>query len=98
MTRAEQAIMQAILSIPSGKVCSYGQVAAAAGLPRHHRQVAQFLHKYGAHVPWQRVVGSGGVIKQAGDGALDQRIRLESEGVRFIGDRIDLKRHQHSFE
>lgn len=90
--------MHAILSIPPGKVAFYGQVAAAAGFPRHHRQVAQFLRKYGAHVPWQRVVGSGGILKTGGDGAMEQRILLELEGVRFVGDRIDLERHQHSFE
>ncbi len=90
--------MRTILSIPEGKVASYGQVADAAGYPRHHRQVAQFLRKYGVHVPWQRVVGSGGIIKQGGYGAVDQRIQLEMEGVRFIGERIDLEAHQHSFD
>lgn len=98
MTRAEQAIMHAILSIPPGMVASYGQIAQAAGYPRHHRQVAQFLRKYGTHVPWQRVVGSGGVIKQQGDHAMNQRIQLELEGVRFKGDRVDLERHQYSFD
>jgi methylated-DNA-protein-cysteine methyltransferase related protein len=90
MTRAEQAIMQAILSIPEGKVASYGQVAANAGYPRHHRQVAQFLRKYGNHVPWQRVVGAGGVLKTSDDGAMHQRLLLEREGVRFNGDSINL--------
>ena len=98
MTRAEQAIMQTILSIPEGKVASYGQVAAAAGYPRHHRQVAQFLRKYGAHVPWQRVVGAGGVLKTSDDGAMHQRVLLEREGVRFKGDRIDLSVYECSFE
>lgn len=98
MTASERAIMQTILSIPEGKVASYGQVAAASGLPRGHRQVAQFLRKYGRHVPWQRVVGSGGLIKQAGEGAIDQRVQLEMEGVRFRGDRVDLEQHQHSFD
>ena len=98
MTRAEYAIMQAILSIPEGKVASYGQVAAAAGYPRHHRQVAQFLRKYGSHVPWQRVVGAGGVLKTSDEGAMHQRLLLEREGVRFNGDRIDLALYECSFE
>ena len=98
MTRAEQAIMQTILSIPEGKVASYGQVAAAAGYPRHHRQVARFLRKYGNHVPWQRVVGAGGVLKTSDDGAMYQRLLLEREGVRFNGNRINLSVYEWSFE
>ncbi|HTW81816.1 MAG TPA: MGMT family protein [Terracidiphilus sp.] len=98
MTRAEQAIMQAILSIPEGKVASYGRVAAAAGYPRHHRQVAQFLRRYGSHVPWQRVVGAGGVLKTPVDGAIHQRLLLEREGVRFNGDRINIALYECTFE
>lgn len=97
MTSAEQRIMQTILSIPEGKVASYGQVAAAAGYPRHHRQVARFLRKYGSHVPWQRVVGAGGVLKTCDDG-MHQRLLLEREGVRFNGDRINLALCECSFE
>ena len=98
MTRAEQAIMQTILSIPEGKVASYGQVAAAAGYPRHHRQVAQFLRKYGSHVPWQRVIGAGGVLKTSDDGAIYQRLLLEREGVQFKADRIDLAMYECCFD
>jgi len=98
MTRAERAIMQAILSIPEGKVASYGQIAAAAGYPRHHRQVAQFLRRYGSHVPWQRVVGADGVLKTSDDGAIHQRLLLEREGVRFNGNRIDIALYGCTFE
>jgi methylated-DNA-protein-cysteine methyltransferase related protein len=98
MTRTEQAIMQAILSIPEGKVASYGQVAAAAGYPRHHRHVAQFLRKYGGHVPWHRVVGARGVLKTSDDAAVYQRLLLEREGVRFSADRINLAFCECSFE
>lgn len=98
MTRAEHAIMRTILSIPGGRVASYGQVAAAAGYPRHHRQVARFLRKYGSHVPWQRVVGAGGVLKTSQDEAMHQRLLLEREGVRFNGDRVNLSLCQCSFE
>lgn len=94
----EQAIRNAILSIPPGKVASYGEVAEAAGLPLHHRQVAQFLRKYGRSVPWYRVLGSGGLLKTTGEGALEQRMNLEMEGVRFRGKRVDLKLHHHIFD
>jgi methylated-DNA-protein-cysteine methyltransferase related protein len=95
---AEIAFRKAILSVPPGKVASYGEIAEAAGLPLHHRQVARFLHSYGHSLPWHRILGSGGVIKQKGEAALEQRTRLEMEGVRFRGKRVDLSAHQHSFE
>lgn len=93
---AETRIRAAILQIPSGKVSTYGAIAKAAGLPGHARQVAQALRgAYG--LPWQRVLGAGGEIKLRGDSALEQRFRLESEGVRFRGRRVDLKAHEHKF-
>lgn len=92
----ESRIRAAILSIPRGKVSTYGAVARAAGLPGHARQVAKVLSRaFG--LPWQRVLGSGGEIKLRGDSALEQRFRLESEGVRFRGRKVDMKAHEHTF-
>lgn len=91
------AIRKAIRQIPRGKVATYGQVAAAAGFPLHHRQVVQVLRKSGGSLPWQRVLGSGGQIRFHGEMAHEQRIRLEMEGVRFRGKRVDMAAHQHVF-
>ena len=77
-------IEAAIRRIPKGKVSTYGAVARAAGLPGAARQVAQVLHR-GFGLPWQRVLGAGGEIKLRGDSAIEQRLRLEAEGVRFRG-------------
>src|SRR6202007_1092968 len=49
-----------------------------------------FLRR-GFGLPWQRVLGAGGAIKLQGDSAVEQRLRLESEGVRFRGRRVDMK-------
>ncbi|MBV8810810.1 MAG: MGMT family protein, partial [Acidobacteriaceae bacterium] len=85
-------------SIPKGKVATYGQVAAAAGYPRYHRAVAQFLQSERTdRVPWQRVVGAGGEIKLRYEKAAEQRLRLRIEGVTFSGSRVNLRLHQHSF-
>jgi methylated-DNA-protein-cysteine methyltransferase-like protein len=92
----EKAIRRVIRQIPKGKVATYGQVAAAAGYPLYHRQVAQLLRKAGDELPWQRVVGAGGQIKFRG-GMFEQRVRLELEGVRFKGKRVDMAQHQHVF-
>jgi len=48
-------------------------------------------------LPWQRVLGAGGAIKLTGDSALEQRFRLEAEGVRFRGRRVDMKAHEFKF-
>src|SRR6266700_490125 len=93
----DAAFRKAIRQIPRGKVATYGQVAAAAGYPLYHRHVAQLLHRCGNSLPWQRVVGAGGQIKLRFEAALEQRPRLELEGVRFRGRRVDMIEHQHRF-
>jgi len=96
--RRDAAFRRAIRQIPRGKVATYAQVAAAAGYPLYHRQVAQLLHQAPpGSLPWQRVVGAGGQIKLKFEAALEQRTRLEMEGVRFKGKRIDMAEHQHRF-
>jgi methylated-DNA-protein-cysteine methyltransferase-like protein len=94
----DTAFRKAIRSIPKGKVATYGQVAAAAGYPLYHRHVAQLLQKSGGTLPWQRVVGAGGEIKLKFEAGLEQRTRLEMEGVRFRGKRVDMIEHQHRFK
>src|ERR1700685_2409070 len=95
----DAAFRKAIRQIPKGKVATYAQVAAAAGYPLYHRQVAQLLHNSPTgSLPWQRVVGAGGQIKLKFEAALEQRTRLEMEGVKFKGKRIDMAEHQHRFK
>ena len=93
----DDAFRRAIRSIPKGKVATYGQVAAAAGYPLYHRHVAQLLQRSGGTLPWQRVVGAGGAIKLKYEAALEQRTRLEMEGVHFRGKHVDMAAHQHRF-
>lgn len=84
--------------IPRGRVASYGQVAAAAGLAGHARQVGYALHALpeGSPVPWHRVLNARGVISlpPGSSSAITQRLRLEKEGVRFdAAGRVDLSRY-----
>jgi methylated-DNA-protein-cysteine methyltransferase-like protein len=91
-------IIAAIRKIPRGKVCTYGGVARAAGYPGRARQVVWALHSRPAgHLPWHRVVGSGGRILLTGESAMEQRFRLEAEGVVFRGNRIDMALHEVRF-
>jgi methylated-DNA-protein-cysteine methyltransferase related protein len=89
-------IIAAIRKIPPGKVSSYGAVARAAGYPGAARQVAWTLHR--SHgLPWHRVLGAGGEIKLCGDSAIEQRLRLQAEGVAFRGRRVNMKLHEFKF-
>jgi len=89
-------IEAAIRRIPKGKVSTYGAIARAAGLPGAARQVAGALRR-GFGLPWQRVLGAGGEIKLRGDSAIEQRLRLEAEGVRFRGRKVDMTLCEHKF-
>ena len=86
-------IEHAIRAIPCGKVSTYGGVARTAGFPGGARLVARVLRK-GFGLPWHRVLGAGGAIKLTGDSAIEQRLRLEAEGVRFRGRKVDIKTHE----
>jgi methylated-DNA-protein-cysteine methyltransferase related protein len=94
----DQAIARVIATIPKGKVATYGQVAAAAGYPLHHRAAARLLRHSHGTLPWQRVVGAGGAIKTRMDLAVEQRLRLQMEGVAFSGKCVDMETHQHFFK
>jgi methylated-DNA-protein-cysteine methyltransferase related protein len=91
-----ESILAAIGKIPRGMVSTYGAIARAAGYPGNARRVAWLLHR-SVGLPWQRVLGSGGAIKLRGDSAIEQRLRLEAEGVAFRGRRADMKRHEFKF-
>jgi methylated-DNA-protein-cysteine methyltransferase-like protein len=94
----DDSFRRVIRSIPKGRVATYGQVAAAAGYPMYHRAVARLLRVTPVpDLPWQRVLGAGGEIKLRFDAAKEQRLRLQMEGVKFKGPRVDMATHQHQF-
>lgn len=90
----DAAITAVIRSIPRGQVSTYSKVAAAAGYPLYHRLVVRLLRMHGDRLPWQRVVGAGGEIRLKGHAALEQRTRLEMEGVTFRGRRVNMEKHE----
>lgn len=94
---AYERIYAVVARIPRGKVATYGQVAALAGLPRHARQVGYAMQSLpdGSKLPWQRVVNSKGEVSRRALSFNEehQRYRLEQEGVVFGKDgRIPLKK------
>ncbi len=89
-------IRATILKIPRGHVSSYGAVASAAGIPRGARLVVRTLGQ--SHgLPWHRVVAAGGRIAIPGEGGLDQRFRLEMEGVKFSGKKVRMAEFEFKF-
>ncbi len=86
-------IREVVRKIPKGKVSTYGAVAEAAGYPRAPRMVARALTE--GLVPWHRVLGAGGRISLTGTSAFEQRFRLEAEGVKFRGKKVDMAAHEH---
>ena len=92
----DEAFRRVILSIPAGKVSTYGKVAAAAGYPQYHRAVARLLRTEVAdRLPWHRVLGAGGEIKLRFEAAREQRDRLKMEGVKFQDKRVDMAKYEH---
>jgi methylated-DNA-protein-cysteine methyltransferase-like protein len=88
-SRTYQRIYAVVRRIPRGRVATYGQVAALAGLPGHARQVGYALHALpqGTGLPWHRVINARGEVsrrRRPGE-ELSQRMLLEQEGVRFDG-------------
>jgi methylated-DNA-protein-cysteine methyltransferase-like protein len=90
-----QRIWATVDSVPRGRVATYGQIAAEAGLGRRARWVGRALRLLpeGSLLAWHRVLGAGGAIKLGGFAAKEQRRRLAREGVRFDQrGRVDLER------
>ena len=92
-------IYAAVRRIPRGRVATYGQIAALAGLRGQARLVGYALHALpaGSRVPWQRVINAQGMVSVRRSGAgseLGQRL-LEREGLRFDQrGRVSLERYQ----
>lgn len=98
LAEAFECIWAVVRRIPSGRVATYGQVAAEAGFAKRPRLAGQALNHTpaGMKLPWHRVVNAQGriALPAGSTGARQQRQRLEAEGVVFRGERIDLARYR----
>jgi len=75
--------------IPPGRVATYGLVGMVAGRPLAARAVGNALrHCDERDVPFHRVVHADGLPAFP-----VHRTRLRREGVRFVGQRVDMARH-----
>ena len=86
------AVYRLVKRIPKGRVLSYGELARVINLPGGARAAgyAMAACPQGQGIPWHRVVGAGGrILLGEPRGALQRRL-LESEGVEFRGQRLEL--------
>jgi alkylated DNA nucleotide flippase Atl1 len=93
-SRTYSVIYDIVLSIPPGRVATYGQIASIAGICTA-RQVGFAMASVPAdvNIPWHRVINSRGEIsiRKGGQPCVAQRDLLEAEGVIFNRHgRIDL--------
>jgi methylated-DNA-protein-cysteine methyltransferase-like protein len=81
--------------IPRGRVLTYGALAKALRLSGGARTAGRAMSATpsGKGIPWHRVVGERGKILIREPYASLQRKLLETEGVKIIESRVDLKRH-----
>ena len=91
----QEKILRTIAAIPRGNVCTYGGIAALAGLPRHARLVGATLRNLprGSKIPWHRVINSQGrsSFPEGSDAFHKQTQRLEAEGVILTGGKYNLR-------
>ncbi|WP_043673385.1 MGMT family protein [Clavibacter michiganensis] len=87
-------VLEVVAEIPSGRVMTYGDVAAVFGR-RGARAVGMVLRYHGSGLPWWRVLRAGG---HPPTGLADEaRTRYEAEGTPLLtaptdaGYRVDLE-------
>ena len=93
----KQKIYDILLTVPYGRVITYGMLAEMLGNKRNARAVGNALHKNpdGDKYPCYKVVNSKGELSRAyAFGGIDeQRRRLETEGIVVIYNKVDLKKY-----
>ena len=93
----KQALYELLLTIPRGKVVTYGTLADMLGNRRMARAVGNALHSNpdGEKYPCYKVVNSKGELSRAyAFGGIDeQKRRLEADGIVVENGKVDLKRY-----
>lgn len=91
-------VLNYLLTIPKGKVVTYGQIAEAIGCPGGARAIGNALHKNpdGNRYPCYKVVNSKGELsgRFAFGGITVQQEKLEADGIKVINSCVDLAKYQ----
>ena len=89
-----EAVRALVAAIPSGRVSTYGDIAAAAGLPSP-RIVGWIMRTDSSDLPWHRVITASG--RPAKHLISRQLELLRAEGVLAVDGRIALAQVRHEF-
>ena len=92
-----QAVYEFLLTIPEGKVATYGQIAEYLGNKNWARAVGNALHENPDpdRYPCYKVVSAQGKLAEHfGFGGLEeQKRRLEKDGVEVVNGKVDLRKY-----
>lgn len=95
---AWEEVYEIVRLIPTGRVMSYGQIAALCSRPLTPRAVGWAMHDCPGDVPWHRVVNAAGRCSAddvEGNEPGRQRRLLQAEGIEFSpAGRLDLSRYR----
>jgi methylated-DNA-protein-cysteine methyltransferase-like protein len=86
----DKAICDIVAGIQPGQVMSYGQVARAAGFPRHARMVSKALRRSQARLPWHRVVKADRTLafEHGSEAYRQQKDLLANDGVAMSNGKV----------
>lgn len=84
-SKFDKAIWKIVSQITAGRVMGYGEVASAAGFPRHARMVSKAMSRSPKPLPWHRVVKADRMIafEMDSEGYIKQEKLLLLEGVKI---------------
>jgi methylated-DNA-protein-cysteine methyltransferase related protein len=77
-------VLARVRAVPPGRVAAYSDITPHA--PREAGRVLAATHE--PDLPWHRIVRADGSLAKG----LRQKELLVAEGVRFVGDRVDMQR------
>ena len=93
----KERLFELLLTVPKGRVTTYGELARALGNSAYARAVGNALHRNPdvERYPCYKVVNSRGMLSPsyAFGGLSEQTRRLEADDVEVINGRVDLKKY-----
>ena len=94
----KEKVFEFLLTIPKGKVVTYGQIAEYLGNKKLVRAVGNILHKNPDETkyPCYKVVDSKGKLSKsfAFGGIEKQKAKLEKEGIIVINNKVNLDKYK----
>ncbi|MBI5324398.1 MAG: MGMT family protein [Ignavibacteriae bacterium] len=90
-------VLKIVGKIPKGKVTTYGEIAQAIGLKSSARMVGWALNSAAGDdsLPCHRVINRNGELTGKRHFRTPELMRelLENEGIEFLGDKVNIKKH-----